>query len=86
MTGGRHAIQMTSVRRDFFVVPMWGGESGLAYRQKCDQIKRDYCKAKGIPELEIPYTVDTVEGIQGEVMQFILRQMPVGDVAASAVA
>ena len=33
-----------------------GDEEKLIYRQKHDCIKRDYCKAKGINLLEIPYT------------------------------
>lgn len=38
------------------------GESKLAYTQNNDRIKREFCKLNGIPFLEIPYSVNSIEG------------------------
>lgn len=40
----------------YMVTHRMGDEEKLIYRQKHDCIKREYCKAKGINLLEIPYT------------------------------
>ena len=42
-------------RQHYKIVDFFGGESGLKYRRKNDQIKRNYCKKNKIPLLEIRY-------------------------------
>lgn len=48
-------------RQHFEVVECWGGASSLIRTQTHDKIKNDYCKAKGIKLIRIPYTKSTDE-------------------------
>ena len=51
----------------YFVIDYWGGEEGFKSRQKCDAIKKEYCKANNITLLEIKYTnFDKIEEILKE--------------------
>lgn len=42
-------------------VEHWGGIEGFEERKRNDKIKKDYCKARGIKLIEIPYTIENIE-------------------------
>lgn len=44
-------------------VERFGGEEYLKIIQKHDRIKRDYCKSRNIPLIEIPYWEENVESV-----------------------
>lgn len=43
-------------------IEYFGGEKMFKYQRENDNIKRNYCKINDIPLIEIPYTVDNIEG------------------------
>lgn len=61
-------------------IEIWGGEEGLAYRKKCDQIKREWCLANGVPLLEIWHTDDTYQAVLSAICRKIT--MLIGGIAA----
>ena len=57
-------------RQHYEVVEHWGGQKGLEERKRNDNIKKNYCKANNIPLIEIPYTVEDIEGyLENELTQ-----------------
>lgn len=42
-------------------IDFFGGEKALLYRQKCDNIKNEFCKNNGIKLIRIPYTIEDIE-------------------------
>jgi predicted Zn-ribbon and HTH transcriptional regulator len=61
-------------------IEIWGGEEGLAYRKKCDQIKREWCLANGVPLLEIWHTDDTYQAVLSAICRKITSL--IGGIAA----
>jgi hypothetical protein len=57
----------------FIATEYFGGNEGLAKRQKCDQIKRDFCVLNDIPLLEIHYTdIDMI----GQIIENFIDGLP----------
>ena len=50
-------------------VEAWGGSEGFEYRQRMDDIKRDYCKNNGIRLIEIRYDEDVEEVLEKALLQ-----------------
>jgi very-short-patch-repair endonuclease len=50
--------------RQHFEDSSWGGEAGLAERQRLDTIKREYCTNNGIKLLEIRYDENVLQKLR----------------------
>ena len=65
----------------FKPIDFFGGEEMFEYRVKMDEIKNNYCKAKGIEMLRIPYTEN--ENIENMIMDFIENKKKVNKMQLS---
>lgn len=60
----------------FIPAECWGGIDNMLSMQRRDEIKRDYCKKKNIPLIEIPYwDMEEIENILGSKLAFAKHEV-----------